>query len=582
MRRWLGIPAVLVVMLLAPGRAGASAGQPDPSFSSDGVSEIQFGDSQDHLALGARIEPLGVRPDGSLLVGGSTAYQGPCYGHLGCEYFGVATLGLVHPDGSLDPSLAGDGTLETLLGGAEFTRLEGLSMQPDGSVLMGGNNAGGPFVARLEPGGDLDPGFGQGGRVHITIPNLYSASYFATASEPDGRVVVAVVSTREVGSINHDLTVLRLMPDGSLDPSFGTGGLVQVPMRGWYGVLGSVAIDSAGRIIVTAGTAATVPGDFNARLDFYRYEPDGTPDSAFGTAGHADYPVTYLPQGSISRDSFASGPSTVLSPPVVDGSGRIYALDADHPQGVVRLTSAGAPDGAYGPGGVADLGPLPGPQGTYVNTLGTDPTGRLLVGVAGAGDLVLGRRLSDGSPDVSFASGGWASLKTVIGQPKALTPLVLGDGRIVAAAGSASGACGVVVRLLGDGSPDTSAGPSDGRPCASVCMPKYGCPFIARRATISLRHRRRRVRIVSGRVESSAPGCHPVVQLFKPDRGADLQLRVDASPRAVGDTAVRYRFQLGRRVKARSVYALIRGEADPDSGTCGSARSPKLSLVRRH
>src|SRR5690349_15034421 len=66
--------------------------------------------------------------------------------------------------------------------------------------------------------GDLDPGFGSGGRAVIAFASPPSAAT-ATALQPDGKIVL-------VGNAGRDVAVARLNPDGTLDTSFGNGGSV--------------------------------------------------------------------------------------------------------------------------------------------------------------------------------------------------------------------------------------------------------------------------------------------------------------------------------------------------------------------
>src|SRR4051794_4940841 len=72
---------------------------------------------------------------------------------------------------------------------------------------------------RLLSAGDLDPSFGGDGTVTMDVPGSQSDLAVAVAVQSDGKVVVAAVSAEHPA-------VLRYLPDGSLDTSFGTGGVV--------------------------------------------------------------------------------------------------------------------------------------------------------------------------------------------------------------------------------------------------------------------------------------------------------------------------------------------------------------------
>ena len=96
-----------------------------------------------------------------------------------------------------------------------------MALQPDGAVVM----VGGTFVdfvmARFLADGTLDPGFGEGGMVTTDIQPDQQEEALAVALDPDGRIVVAGYS-----GFDATMALARYLPDGSLDPAFGTGGIV--------------------------------------------------------------------------------------------------------------------------------------------------------------------------------------------------------------------------------------------------------------------------------------------------------------------------------------------------------------------
>jgi uncharacterized delta-60 repeat protein len=95
-------------------------------------------------------------------------------------------------------------------------------------------------------GWSLDSTFGGDGRVTETVAEISSDSINALAVQSDGKIV-AVGSTESMGEV--DFFAARFLPDGSLDGTFGTGGIVTYDFGG-LDVATSVALDSSGRIIV--------------------------------------------------------------------------------------------------------------------------------------------------------------------------------------------------------------------------------------------------------------------------------------------------------------------------------------------
>ena len=98
-----------------------------------------------------------------------------------------ATLVRYDAGGSLDAGF-GSGGIATLEGSLADAEVYALALQPDGKIVVAGNDGGrGLLLARYTPGGTLDQGFGAGGRV-LTQLNGYT---YATgvAIQPDGRIV---------------------------------------------------------------------------------------------------------------------------------------------------------------------------------------------------------------------------------------------------------------------------------------------------------------------------------------------------------------------------------------------------------
>jgi uncharacterized delta-60 repeat protein len=177
--------------------------------------------------------PLGVRPinvpgaeneharavrvlaDGTILVGGSS--------------LAGAFLAELSADGKPVPGFGNAGIAVHNLGtgGTAFGSIEALSLLPDGRFLGAGiTNAGTGdrqlIVARFTAGGALDPSFGAGG-VFRSNPTAEDDEAFAMALQPDGKIVVAGARS-ESGDERGDTWVLRLSPEGQLDPTFGVGG----------------------------------------------------------------------------------------------------------------------------------------------------------------------------------------------------------------------------------------------------------------------------------------------------------------------------------------------------------------------
>src|SRR5262249_20806102 len=136
-------------------------------------------------------------------------------------------------------------------------------------------------LTRHDPAGRLDPGFGTDGIVTTDLGGDDDEAYDA-AGYPDGGIVV-VGRTDAAGATRTDFGVVCHRPDGTPDPGFGTSGIVETGIFGKGAQANSVAVQPDGKIVV-AGAAVTASGIDN---DFAlaRYNPDGSLDSSFGTGG---------------------------------------------------------------------------------------------------------------------------------------------------------------------------------------------------------------------------------------------------------------------------------------------------------
>lgn len=147
-------------------------------------------------------------------------------------------------------------------------------------------------VLRLQPNGQLDPNFDADGRATVAFDLGASADdqSFALLLQHDGHIVLAGAGdvSPVSGTSNYDMAIVRLLPDGSPDATFGIAGKTLVPFdvsaNGTDNALG--AIEQANGKIILTGYALQNPGLLGAAA---RLNPDGSPDSGFGSFGKKTY-----------------------------------------------------------------------------------------------------------------------------------------------------------------------------------------------------------------------------------------------------------------------------------------------------
>ncbi len=208
---------------------------------------------------------LALTPDGRVVVCGGSIRES---GSFETDLAVVRYLA----DGSLDDTFGTEGRAVLDLGPRSYGYT--VRLQPDGRIVVAGKLGGqfpsDLFVARLLANGSLDPSFGTDG---VTVLDYRTQDYGSgLAVQPDGRIVVTGASGFEEV---QNLSRTRLLPDGTLDPTFKNGVLF---LNGRENTGADVAALPSGHLLV-------VGGKYVGADNLLRLRPDGTLDTSFGDAG---------------------------------------------------------------------------------------------------------------------------------------------------------------------------------------------------------------------------------------------------------------------------------------------------------
>ena len=277
--------------------------------------------------------------------------------------------------------------------------------------------------------GAVDQSFGNGGSASFA-PERFSSTV-AVAVDGQGRVLVA--ANLDDGSRQSRAAVLRLRSDGSLDTTFGAGGVARIEPPAPWGATRAEAIkvDRQGRILVAGSAGNVVPA-------LARLLPDGAPDTAFAGGG------VLLPLGAygdgpggwyglaLDGSSIVVAGAVEDSPPYGTGLGRVAV--------VARVGDDGRPDPAFASGGFLKL-PVPGVTFASTRSLAIDRDGRIVLGIWRAtttdfpGDVsaTVVRLTHAGALDGTFGSGGLSALGALRGRVPAIS--VRRSGEILALGG---------------------------------------------------------------------------------------------------------------------------------------------------
>ncbi len=242
-----------------------------------------------------------------------------------------------------------------------------------------------PVTGAQAAPGDLDASFGDSGIVRT---NIGAADSFDEVHDlvidSLGRIVVVGSTSTPIG--DDELVIARYLSDGSLDSSFGAGGIV----KSSAGAADGVAVDSLGRIVIAGrGQEGSETGVLVAR-----FLATGVPDASFGGGD------------GIVVENF-TGEFDGAAGVAIDGSGRIVIAGGAPHVLVARFLENGAVDTTFGGG-----------DGYFAETMNDPTTGGLLIHglrdlaldsagriVAVSGGFVAMRFTTSGARDLSFGGG---------------------------------------------------------------------------------------------------------------------------------------------------------------------------------
>jgi uncharacterized delta-60 repeat protein len=399
-----------------------SGGVLDPTFGTGGLVTTLVGSYAQAFAV-ATYSNEGTANDGKIVAAGD-AYLSA--GNKSTLYMAVVRYNL---DGSLDRTFAGTGEAITAPGG----RALAVQVQPDGKIVVAGNSGSHFAVVRYNANGTLDTSFGSNGEVITSISKNSIDTGEAMVLQADGKIVVAG-HTNPMHTTYEDLALVRYNANGTLDTSFGTGGMVTthfaLPLDGhWNPHNLNLAIDpnaspldpNSGKIVVGAQTQ-------EAGALVVRYKTDGTLDTGFG-ANHTGY----LNLGTLLYNAAVavqSDDAIVVAGSVNDQlSGTDFSLD--------RLNPDGTLDTSFGSGGVVVTSSAP--NGDYAGGVTIQADGKIVVTgqqtntLTGVNSFMVARYNTNGSLDATFGVNGIATggARSIGGGTAAVA--LEPDGRIVVA-----------------------------------------------------------------------------------------------------------------------------------------------------
>lgn len=248
-------------------------------WSRDGMLDMSFGTQGcTNLSYASGFEARRIRlfSNGHILVAGVTESY-------------VALFAKLKPDGTIDQSFGLNGLAPAgyydfsyyRVGPWVIDKTGEVAIQPDGKILFGYSQDWDNYfyIGRLNQDGSVDTSFGESGVVSIGIPvpsYAYDAFSFGIANYPDERIVVSGTAVQWYGTESQVITA-RLRNNGSLDSTFGSGGLVGFLSNDTRGPASSMLVLTNGKILLG--------GMDDQAFSLLRLNADGSFDTRFGNNG---------------------------------------------------------------------------------------------------------------------------------------------------------------------------------------------------------------------------------------------------------------------------------------------------------
>jgi uncharacterized delta-60 repeat protein len=282
----------------------------DTSFGTNGVVWKDYGNSFDLYKY------ITVQEDNKIIAGGRIGNSGNI----------VFTLTRYFSDGTPDSSFGINGDLvpfenNDLFGDVVF--LDSGKFLTAGSILDGIYKIG---IKRFLPNGALDLSYGNNGIVTTTIGNESNTVLYLKLLNNGKFIALAIIKNNGVTTY----ALLRYLPDGLLDVSYGINGVVTITIEPNFGVY-SIAAYNNYKIAVLSYYFDEIEEQSETHIS--RYLPNGGLDTSFGDNGIVNPNLSYLSSREIliqanqrllfyaeATDFFEGGGSTVLKRYYTNGS----------------------------------------------------------------------------------------------------------------------------------------------------------------------------------------------------------------------------------------------------------------------
>ncbi|MBS1744735.1 MAG: T9SS type A sorting domain-containing protein [Bacteroidetes bacterium] len=247
-------------------------------LNTDGSVDSSFGDNGRVInLLGTIIFDIAIQKDNKIVISGTNGYAFVTMRYL--------------PDGVIDDSFGDSGVVITDFNSIAYPSVN--IIQPDGKIVVAGDNGVKILLARYNIDGSIDQSFGTNGKV-IFKPKSSINNAGDIVQQPDGKILLAGSASN---FISGDVQLMRFLPNGQLDSTFGSYGITIKKLQ-YSSAASKLALQTDGKSIISG--YAYVNSTYGHFL-IERFNSNGNIDSSFGTNG---YQITEMNQYDASIGVF--------------------------------------------------------------------------------------------------------------------------------------------------------------------------------------------------------------------------------------------------------------------------------------
>ena len=378
----------MLLLMFSLTATAQSAGSLDRTFGNNGVATLTFSETATAYAVA-------IQPDRKIVAAGGAVYTsgGPT----------LKSIFRFTANGALDPTFNGTGYNNTVTTFADQTSFASIALQPDGKIVVGGRTGSRFAVARFNADGTIDTSFGTNGYTTTLLGN--NSTLTSIKVLPDGKILATGTQT----SPTSDFALVKYNADGSLDTTFGTGGIVISDIGGTDSSTDSAVLPD-GKIILVGTFRDTLTGENKAPI--VRYNADGSRDTSFGAGG------VVFKNGTGFKNIFIRSDGKLI---IIDFS---TAMNRYSPDGTLEAATSLSPVASITSAAIQADGKV------------------ILIGQTPTNIKVISRFNADGSTDTTFGTNGNVIVNYFF-QHVAVAP----DGKIVVVGTSSINSNGFDVRI---------------------------------------------------------------------------------------------------------------------------------------